>query len=58
VWLEATASTEAAGNARRPGHIDDLEALQRDAGGWRRVVPLLSAAGMSRDPAPSPATNG
>jgi len=43
---------------RRLGHIDELERLAEDATGWRRVVPLISAAGMGLDPTHTPATNG
>lgn len=43
---------------RRLGHVEELAELARVAAGWRRVVPLPSAAGMSLDPAHTPATNG
>ena len=43
---------------RRLGDIDGLEELAREAEGWRRVVPLVSAAGMSLHPSHTPATNG
>ena len=43
---------------RRLGHVDELADLTRRAGSFRAIMPLSSAAGMSLDPAHTPATNG
>lgn len=43
---------------RHLGNVDGLEALSGAAQEYRRVLPLVSAAGMSLDPSHTPATNG
>ena len=43
---------------RRLGHVDKLADLTRCAESFRTVVSLVSAAGMSLDPAHTPGTNG